>query len=562
MAGLQIAPNLELPAEAVTQTFAILAKRGVGKTYTASVMTEEMLKANLHVIVIDPIGVWWGLRAAANGRDEGLPIIIAGGDHADIPLDASGGEALANLIVDNRFSMVLDLSLLRKGEHTRFMTDFAETLYHKNRNAVHLILDEADAFAPQRPFGNEARMLGAVEDIVRRGRARGIGVTMITQRPSVLNKNVLTQIEVLVALRLTAPLDQKAIDEWVKTHAEESQRDIFMASLPALPVGTAWFWSPGWLNIFTKVKVRKRETFDSSSTPKVGVAVKAPQKLAPVDLEKLRMQLAATIEQAEAEDPKALKRQVADLRQQLTTAKGQARVEVREVMPAGLADSISSLVDTAGKLHEATTNFYADAIQLRDKYLPKPSPPTINTPPAVEPLAAGTVIVDEGMPLRPGEQRILEVLTSSYPLGFTRNQLATLAQFTARGGTYGNYYSNLKRQGLLEEDDGQVKASAVGLALLGIPADRLERPLSSADKIKMWREVLPPGPLRIFNSLVASYPRALKRTRLAELSGFAASGGTFGNYLATLRRNSLATVKHAGPHQVIKANKELFEEGK
>ena len=53
--------NLSLPSEAVTQTFAILAKRGVGKTYTASVMVEEMLKANLHVVVVDPIAVYGGV---------------------------------------------------------------------------------------------------------------------------------------------------------------------------------------------------------------------------------------------------------------------------------------------------------------------------------------------------------------------------------------------------------------------------------------------------------------------------------------------------------------------
>src|SRR5436189_299396 len=62
---LRISSKFSIPTDAVTQTFAILAKRGVGKTYTASVMAEEMLKANLPVVIADPIGVWWGLRSAA-----------------------------------------------------------------------------------------------------------------------------------------------------------------------------------------------------------------------------------------------------------------------------------------------------------------------------------------------------------------------------------------------------------------------------------------------------------------------------------------------------------------
>lgn len=268
--SLVISDSLELPDEAVTQTFAILAKRGVGKTYTASVMVEEMLKNNLHVAVVDPIGVWWGLRTSANGKTAGLPIIVLGGEHGDLPLEPTNGEVIADLIVDKQMSAVIDLSLMRKGEQKRFMIDFAETLYHKNRNALHVVLDEADEFAPQRPMGDDARMLGAIEDLVRRGRARGIGLTLITQRPAVLNKNVLTQIEVLIAMRLTSPQDRTQIGEWVKFHADTASATDMLSSLPSLPIGTAWFWSPGWLDLFKKVKIRKRLTLDSSSTPKVG----------------------------------------------------------------------------------------------------------------------------------------------------------------------------------------------------------------------------------------------------------------------------------------------------
>jgi DNA helicase HerA-like ATPase len=48
--ALRLSHDFSIPAEAVTQTFAILAKRGVGKTYTAAVMTEEFLKLHLPVV--------------------------------------------------------------------------------------------------------------------------------------------------------------------------------------------------------------------------------------------------------------------------------------------------------------------------------------------------------------------------------------------------------------------------------------------------------------------------------------------------------------------------------
>ncbi len=100
LGGLRIADTLDLPREAVTQTFGILAKRGVGKTYTALVLVEEMLTAGIQVVVADPVGVCWGLRAAADGENPGLPIVILGGDHADVPLQVDAGEVIADLVVD------------------------------------------------------------------------------------------------------------------------------------------------------------------------------------------------------------------------------------------------------------------------------------------------------------------------------------------------------------------------------------------------------------------------------------------------------------------------------
>jgi uncharacterized protein len=315
MTKLHIAPNLSLPTDAVTQTFGILAKRGVGKTYTASVLAEEMLKAQLQVVVADPIGVWHGLRSSADGKKSGLPIYVFGGESKarDLPLEVAGGELTADVVVDQRVSVVLDLSLFRKGEQVRFMTDSSERLYHRNRTALHLFLDEADAFAPQKPPKGAERLLGAVEDLVRRGRARGIGVTLITQRSAVLNKDVLTQIEVLVALRTISPQDREAIDAWVKVHGTPDQREELMASLPALPVGTAWFWSPGWpteAGIFERVAVRARDTFDSSRTPKSGERRIQPKAMAAVDLDALRTKMAAAIERQKADDPAELRKKL------------------------------------------------------------------------------------------------------------------------------------------------------------------------------------------------------------------------------------------------------------
>jgi hypothetical protein len=66
------------------------------------------------------------LRAAADGKRPGLPIVILGGDHGDVPLEVAAGQVIADLVVDEGISALLNLAHFRKGEQVRFMTDFAE----------------------------------------------------------------------------------------------------------------------------------------------------------------------------------------------------------------------------------------------------------------------------------------------------------------------------------------------------------------------------------------------------------------------------------------------------
>jgi DNA helicase HerA-like ATPase len=78
--------SLQIPLNAATKTFAILAKRGAGKSYTAAVLAEEFFKHHIPFVVFDPIDVWWGLRLAQDGKQQGLPVVVFGTEHADIPL--------------------------------------------------------------------------------------------------------------------------------------------------------------------------------------------------------------------------------------------------------------------------------------------------------------------------------------------------------------------------------------------------------------------------------------------------------------------------------------------
>ena len=76
-------------------------------------------------------------------------------------------------------------------------------------------------------------MLGAYENIARRGRSRGLGMVVITQRPAVINKNVLSQTELMIAHQITAPQDRKALQDWAEGNATPDQVRAFIDSLAA-----------------------------------------------------------------------------------------------------------------------------------------------------------------------------------------------------------------------------------------------------------------------------------------------------------------------------------------
>ena len=52
---------------ALDERLAIVGTSGSGKTYAAKVLVEQLMAQGARVCIVDPLGVWWGLRAGAEG---------------------------------------------------------------------------------------------------------------------------------------------------------------------------------------------------------------------------------------------------------------------------------------------------------------------------------------------------------------------------------------------------------------------------------------------------------------------------------------------------------------
>jgi uncharacterized protein len=597
MKGLRLGDGLTLPLDAATDTFAIVGMRGAGKSATGRRMAEQMYANGLPFVAVDPVGKWFGLRSSADGKAPGIAIPILGGRHGDIPLERDAGALVADLIVDQRLSCILDLWLFETvADKVHFLTEFCKRLYRRNEEPLHLFLEEADDYIPQNIYAEKARLFRAFEDVVRRGRANGLGCTMITNRTQGLNKAVLEMTGTMIAMRTTGPRARHVIEDWFEYHDLKKEA---LASLPSLADGEAWVWSPESLKIMKRVQIDMPWTFDSGATPKVGAkSQRKASTLADVDLAAFQVKMSQTIERAKAEDPKELKRRVADLERLVAEAKRSkpvvAPVEVRIPVPVlddGVTQEIAGVVqaakDVASKLHDhgaLLRSVAEDLANSAEAYMRGATYIQQKVDQALKGIQAASIPVPRqtgrppGRPeavrlsahlknrsvenetrgaLRYGERRMLQALLRYHPKSLSRSEIGMLAGISRKGGTFSTYLGVLKAKRLIDEADGYVYATHDAL---GMEDRSISIPQDAEGLMNLWsREVggrnrLRQGERAMLHSLVDVHPKGMTRGELGDRAGIARQGGTFSTYLGRLKSFYLV-VEEGG---FVKANLEIF----
>jgi hypothetical protein len=98
-----------------------------------------------------------------------------------------------------------------------------------------------------------------------------LGVTLITQRAAVINKNVLSQVGAMFFLRMGSPQDLDAVEQWMTDGQVRSDaRRECRKNLSGLGQGQAYYMRGGDKYTFSRFMVRSKTTFDSSVTPRIG----------------------------------------------------------------------------------------------------------------------------------------------------------------------------------------------------------------------------------------------------------------------------------------------------
>lgn len=357
--------------EILAQHVAVLGKTGSGKTSTAKLAIEQVVAEGARVCVLDPIkSDWWGLTSSADGRHAGLPFHILGGPHGHVPLHASAGKAIAEIVASGALPLsIVDMADFEPGGQAKFFVDFVPALLRKMRGVVYLVLEEAHLFAPKERsgVGEENLSIHWAKTMATAGRSKGIRLVLVTQRTQALHNALLGSCDTLIAHRLTAPADQKPVLDWLKANTDKDVLEQVAGSLASLKTGEGWICA-GEAKQFERVHFPRITTYDNTATP-TGDATAREVKTAPVDQDKLRAIIGEAVEQAKADDPRELRRQIAELKSQVVKAASQPKptgAPERQPKPV-LTDADRALLEKwAGTLAAAVEKIKATTTAQRD----------------------------------------------------------------------------------------------------------------------------------------------------------------------------------------------------
>ncbi|OQX90856.1 MAG: ATPase [candidate division Zixibacteria bacterium 4484_95] len=128
-----------------------------------------------------------------------------------------------------------DILPLITGLVARIIFTVQQWIDYKDRHPIALFCDEAHLYIPERVSSSiEEVGLNVFQRIAKEGRKYGVGLVVISQRPSEVNKTVLSQSNNFIAMRLTNSEDQNVIRKLLPDSLGN-----FADLLPILDIGEA-----------------------------------------------------------------------------------------------------------------------------------------------------------------------------------------------------------------------------------------------------------------------------------------------------------------------------------
>ena len=530
MTGIDKLDTFPIPDVVLEDHVAILGKTGSGKTSTEKLIIERVVAQGYRVCILDPVkSDWWGLTSSSDGKSPALPFTILGGPHGHAALHSSAGKVVGQLVGSGKLRhSIIDMADFEAGGLQKFFVEFAQSLLRSINGIVYLVIEEAHEFAPKERagFGSENMALHLAKKLATAGRSKGLRLIVATQRVQSLHNAVLGSCETLIAHRLNTPADQEPVLKWLKVNGSKKDNALVAESLSSLPKGTGWVCS-GQAKMFEKIAFPKFQTYDNTATPtKEGKRHDVEIRTAAVDVEQLKAILGDAVEDAKANDPKALKAEIAKLRNEAIQAEKLRKAPAPEIDVQAVQKKASEDGYTAGSLEgyaEGYKKGHRDGMlefwsMAREKIsqtlveietnIPRGEPePKL---PAKKPLAigigahegpiAGTMTHGHNLPelkpsqrelpatsqaaISPSGRKIIDMIHKAYPISLSFEAAAHRAGVSKRSSAYRIYRNEVRESSELE---------VAGSGFRSKPEFAATEQLDPQATIQQWVSRLPPS---------------------------------------------------------------------
>lgn len=524
----------------------IQANSGGGKSYAIRKIVEQ-LYGKVQVIIIDPEGEFSSLR------DE-LDFILAGKD-GETPADVRSAGMLATKLLELNVSAICDIYEMRTADRHLWVKLFLDSLINAPKNLWHpvvVVVDEAHIFAPEKGQG-ESVAFQAMADLATRGRKRGFCGIYATQRLGKMSKNVTAELQNVMIGSTFQDIDRKrASDTLGISKADERQ---FFNDIKLLEPGNFYVFGRAISTSIVQMKIGQVSTIH----PKQGGVRMEPTQPSH-RIKALLPKLADLPAQAEEKQKTEgeLRKEITDLKKKMATMH-EGKVEIKKVevpaidekmmkrIEANLTEMKSllegiSLINGALSGQNKTLVEALNSFKLKKDHNPAPifrigtsnDLPSEGKKIVIQARIQGPVGDSEKLPA--SERKILTVL-AQYPGGRFKTQIAILTGYSHSGGGFNNAMSSLRSKYFIITNGDSSAITPNGISALGSYT-----PLPTGAALQQyWLGQLGKAEREILSALCQN--GAMSKQQVAEITGYAVTGGGFNNALSKLRSLELINGK-------------------
>lgn len=289
--------------EMIGQRIAALGISGSGKTNTVATLIEELLP-HLAMTIVDVEGEYFGLK-------ERYTLVVAGrSEHSEVPLFVENAAALAEMSLRRGISVILDLSEYDQDEMQAILLVYFERLWTLStslKSPYEIVIEEAHEFVPQ---GLRTPLKAILTRFALRGRKRGVGVILASQRSAKIEKDLLTQANLLFLQNVVHPTDLSVYKDLIPLPAKQVEQQV-----RDLVPGEAFVVRGKQVD---RVSIRKRYTFHAGATPTIGEAQPHLKRIDATILQELREMTARSVSESGSDETSRLKKRLKDAEAKIT----------------------------------------------------------------------------------------------------------------------------------------------------------------------------------------------------------------------------------------------------